>query len=453
MAARFDAAADRLLRTSDLLDYNAVYTWMAWVYLVSDLNAAGRFWSLNTDSTTNDFDFVGVTTDGTTLIARTAVGASTTTGTGTNLSIQTWYHVALVRSATNTLDVYLNGVSDSTHTRSTTGRTAVTRMEAGAWTSGNANRTDSRIMGMKAYTTNLTAAEIANEMNTIRPQRTDNLYAWWPIFNGDRTTDYNGNARPWTEGGTLTDEDPPPVSYGASVYFFPYANTAITGDASLTFGALTTTAAGTSEIAGTSSFTFGAITTSAAGTSEVAASANFTFGAVTTTATAAADIAGASSFTFGTLTTTADGANAIAGAASFTFGSLTLTADADAEAGGVASFTFGAVTVSSAGAADVAAAASLTFGALTLTSAGSAAIVGTANFTLGAQTVIGTLQNGTSTFIDGGYEIVSEALNRSIVAAPVNHSILAVSINREIEAEPVNRSVVAAPVQRTVIAA
>lgn len=222
MAARCDAAADRLVRTSDLLDYNAVYSWMAWIYLVSDLNAAGRLWSLNTDTTTNDFDFVGVNTDGTTLIARTAVGASTTTGTGTNLSIQTWYHVALVRSATNTLDVYLNGVLDSTHTRSTTGRTAVTRMEAGAWTSSNASRTDLRVCAMKAYTTNLTAAEITAEMNTFRPQRFANLYAWWPILNGDRTTDYNGNVRPWTEGGTLTDEAPPPISFGAPNSLVPF---------------------------------------------------------------------------------------------------------------------------------------------------------------------------------------------------------------------------------------
>lgn len=214
MAVRYDAAADRLLRTSDLINYNAVYTVMGWIYLVSDLNAAGRFWSLNTNSTTNDFDFVGVNTDGTTLIARTAVGAATTTGSGSNLSIATWYHVALVRSATNMLDVYLNGTLDSNHTRSTSGRTAVTRMEAGAWTTGNANRSDARMAAMKAYSTNLTAAEIAAEMLSYAPIRTSNLYEWWPLLPGaNRPNGFSANVRHWTEGGTLTDEDGPPIPF------------------------------------------------------------------------------------------------------------------------------------------------------------------------------------------------------------------------------------------------
>lgn len=36
MAIRFDAAADRLLRTSDMLDYNAAYTFCGWFYLAGD---------------------------------------------------------------------------------------------------------------------------------------------------------------------------------------------------------------------------------------------------------------------------------------------------------------------------------------------------------------------------------------------------------------------------------
>lgn len=236
MAVRFDAVADRLLRTTDLLDYNATYTWMAWIYLVSDLNAISTFYEFNTNDTSNG-DVLRTPTDGTTLRLNVINAGAPTSADGTNLSVATWYHLAMVRESATSCKVYLNGVLDITNTRDITGRTAATRMEHGARLSTNTNRSDSRVAAIKAWSTNLTQAEIQNEIYTIRPQKTASLYGFWPCFPGatERLKDYSGNGRNWTEAGTLTDEDPPAVSWGEVVWLVSFQAPA--GPAALTVSA------------------------------------------------------------------------------------------------------------------------------------------------------------------------------------------------------------------------
>jgi hypothetical protein len=220
MAIRFDAATDRLLRTAGLPDYNAGYSWLFWVRLVSDLNALGVIASLN-DNVGNNIDALGLDTDGTTLqVAAFAAGAGQAAN-GTSLSIGTWYHVALVRANATTLYVYLNGVLNATASYSVSGRVAPSRMEMGGWNSANYDGADCRVAGEKFYTVALTQAEIQQEMFVLRPMRTENLYHWCPMLPGttERLTDYSGNGRDWTAVGTLTDEDPPPIPWGSIPYF------------------------------------------------------------------------------------------------------------------------------------------------------------------------------------------------------------------------------------------
>lgn len=219
MSVRFDAAADRLLRTTDLPDYNAPYTWMAWVYLVSDLNATSIFYSLNRNDSASDMDEVRTTASGTILQIRAAIGGSVGTNVnGTDLSLGVWYHLAMVRESATSLKLYLNGTLDITNTRDVTGRTAASRMENGARGTSNISRSDSRVAYIKAWSTNLTQAEVQAEMNVIPAVKTDNLYGEWKTPPGSgRITDSSGNGRDWTEGGTLTDEEQPAVPLAVSV--------------------------------------------------------------------------------------------------------------------------------------------------------------------------------------------------------------------------------------------
>lgn len=214
MSVRFDAATDRLSRAADLFDYNAPYAWMAWVYLVSDLNAIATLLSAN-NATGSNQDTIRTGADGTTIETRVSVASASTSAAGPSLTVGQWYHVALVRESVTSLKLYVDGVLVSTNTRDVTGRTAVLLIEHGVLLTSS-SPSDSRVDRIKAWSAALTIAEVQAEMWSIRPQRTDNLYGFWPTWTGaDRITDYSGNGRDWTASGTLTDEDPAPVSWGA----------------------------------------------------------------------------------------------------------------------------------------------------------------------------------------------------------------------------------------------
>lgn len=214
MSVRFDAAADRLLRTTDLLDYNSPYTLMFWVYLVADQNAITIPAALFRDA--GNVDDIRTLADGTTIGIRSRALGVGGTISGSVLALNTWYHLAMVRESATSLKLYVNGVLDATATQSISGRNAILRMELGAESSSNTGPMDGRVMGIKAWSVSKTAAEIANEMRTIKPKSTANLYGWWSAGIGQRSRDLSGYGRDFTEVGTLTDEaDTPEIIWGS----------------------------------------------------------------------------------------------------------------------------------------------------------------------------------------------------------------------------------------------
>lgn len=220
MAVRFNAAADRLLRTSDLLNYNSTYSWSLWIYIVSTVNP-GTVLSLNDNSTDNG-DVLRLTGTGLTLTLRVEVGAAQTSVDGSTLSTGQWYHIVVVRESVTSLNLYLNESLDITNTRNVTGRAAASRMEVGAETSGNSRRADMRVAYQKAWSNSFVLSEVANEGQAIRPlHKLESLYGFWPCLPGatERAKDYSGNGRNWTEGGTLTDEEADRLRWGGSYYF------------------------------------------------------------------------------------------------------------------------------------------------------------------------------------------------------------------------------------------
>lgn len=214
MPIRFDAAADRIVRASSPIDYNAAYTWMGWVYFTS-LSGAPVIFVPSDSFYSNNADEIYISVgSGNKLTSFIGAGAAFDFAFGTVVSTATWYHIAGVRESATSYKIYLNGVLDTTNTFDITGRTACARMESGAWSTGNNDPLDGRIAYVKMWNAALTAAEVAQEVHTIRPHRAP--WLWTPLFpgSGERVRDYSGNGRDWTEGGTLTDEDPPPVSWG-----------------------------------------------------------------------------------------------------------------------------------------------------------------------------------------------------------------------------------------------
>lgn len=226
MAVRFDAAADRLLITSGVYNFDTPYTWCGWIY-VTTMPGAGAYSNifsinLNGGASEDGFYVIGLTG----VNKRIGIGVNNgsyeeTVGT-TDISAATWYFVALVRTGVTQLLGYLGTLTttlalDVTETHTTViGRAAPSRQEVGGAYSTNIDVLDGRVHGIKFFDRALTLAELAQEQFSIQPVGAP-AWGWWPTFPGatERARDYSGNGRNFTESGTLADEQEPPISWGA----------------------------------------------------------------------------------------------------------------------------------------------------------------------------------------------------------------------------------------------
>ncbi len=223
LAIRINASADRILRTTEIPNYNAPYTIFQWVYPVAlpSNNTSDTIFSFNANSTTANYDTLAIRGLTSTQVLRVDVddGASNTTQDGsTDLSINTWYIVALVRRSATDLRVYLSvaggqfAQEGSTNTRDVSGRsTAATRMEWGARTSSNTDPMDGRLSNLIVWERALEVDELNLHRRFYAPQISDRIHAHWPLWGSTDLWDYSGNARVWTVGGALTQEDGPPI--------------------------------------------------------------------------------------------------------------------------------------------------------------------------------------------------------------------------------------------------
>lgn len=228
MSVIFDAAADRLLRTTNLPA--GAFTVSFWVYLISDLNAYSAFFYIGGDNYGGTYQYIGTNATGTALI-----NAEETAGT--NLSTGTWYYVAYAFQSgpANRAYTYLGTLTtlaaQDIQSGLNPGQPTTTRMEMGAVGTGNNDRANIRIANIKMWSSQLSLVQVQAEQFSIRPLDTTNLIGWWPCFpgSGERARDYSGLARDWTEGGTLTDGDHPPVSYGAPIDYISFVSSGGTG--------------------------------------------------------------------------------------------------------------------------------------------------------------------------------------------------------------------------------
>jgi hypothetical protein len=228
MAIRFDNATERLSRTTNVISFDANYTVMAWVYVVTHNGAGNGACVVSIDDQTDDVDefyLNGATATNLTLGIVTLQGGSAGGDVGSaTFTAGTWQHVCIVRSANNLRTGYRNGVSEVTHNLNRSGRTAPTAISIGSVL--DSDLLNGRIACIKIWTEALTVAEIQQEIGVIHPVRMANLNRWTPGFTHTDIADYSGNGYGWTAVGTLATEDGPPVSWGAAPWVVPFAATA-----------------------------------------------------------------------------------------------------------------------------------------------------------------------------------------------------------------------------------
>jgi hypothetical protein len=216
MSVRFDADGEALRRTgtANVLNFNQPYTLMAWIRPVASI--IHSIWlGLQVSNWVNS-DYYRRPNGAAYSQLSVYQGGGGTSIAGSNFKAADWNHFAMVRESDTVLKGYQDGVLDITASHSTvSGRAVSNDLSFGDFYNDANVRFDGRVMAIKAWTVALTAAQVAAELPTIRPQRLDNIWAWWPCFpgSGERIRDYSGNGRHFTEVGTLSDEDPPPVGW------------------------------------------------------------------------------------------------------------------------------------------------------------------------------------------------------------------------------------------------
>ena len=200
MAIRFDANGDYLTRTTSLPGASYPLTVSMWIWFAAAPTDEGFFtigagtWFYAYANSSSEW---GLDTP----------GMSAANG---SIAATTWYWVTLVvNDANSSVALSVDGsvvVSGSPGTSFTP-----TDLQIGE---PGASFMNGRHAHFKMWTAGLTAAELAQERYSARPRRSANLHLWSPLFKN--TKDYSGNARDWTENGTLAYEDGPPVGWGAA---------------------------------------------------------------------------------------------------------------------------------------------------------------------------------------------------------------------------------------------
>lgn len=172
-----------------------------------------------------------------------------------------WQCIAVVRNSATSAYIHkikLDGsiTSSDEVTTDMTGSAAPDVMQIGDWTRWG-EPTNAKYAYIKAWTRALSTSELQAQAFVIRVLNPTNLYGQWPTWPGTgvRNHDYSVNGYDWTENGTLTDEDPPPIAYGANVIVLPYVAEAVTTTTTTSTTSTTSTTTTTSSTTSTTTTT------------------------------------------------------------------------------------------------------------------------------------------------------------------------------------------------------
>lgn len=188
-------------------------TYMFWGYHTSTLGNGADHEILNKGAS-QLYCYVATTNANNITAGVSGVSArSTATGKWPN---STWTHIAITydSGAGTRLVIYVNGVSE------TLSGTDPTFGDGGAsglgFSMGAAlTRASFTIANLKLWTVTLTAAAVAQEMNSYLPSRTANLLIWSPFDDGTSFKDYSGNGNNGTAGGGAASAAGPPIGINA----------------------------------------------------------------------------------------------------------------------------------------------------------------------------------------------------------------------------------------------
>ena len=217
MSIVFDAAADRVVRTTSPPNYDASYSLLLWFWFSTrpGTGVYATLFSLNRDNIFGPQDaiaLIGMSGSDT----RLNVYTDNETGTdfvetigATNLATSTWHCVAYRRTANNSRIAYLGGLStalaqQNNHTTSRSGRSAPTRMDIAGFGTGNTDPFGGQIAATLVCTADISLADLEVQRQYDTQMIFSSVYGYYRMTGAADVYDWSGNGRDLTAGGTLT---------------------------------------------------------------------------------------------------------------------------------------------------------------------------------------------------------------------------------------------------------
>ena len=216
MAVRFNAAADKLVRTTDFPTADgASHSVCFWMRREGDGSANFENpWSLAPTTPPGGVPNIEITRSTSQVEAYPYESPGVTIHP--EISNDVWYFAWAIFDAAYDVTADCLAIGDAPtagHTATSAKTFTPATMELGTCSFYSQNFVGS-IAAYKHWSAVLTPTEIQQERWLYRPKRLESLHLWSPLIVNSR--DYSGNGRDWTEGGTLTWEDGPPIGWGAS---------------------------------------------------------------------------------------------------------------------------------------------------------------------------------------------------------------------------------------------
>lgn len=218
MATKFDASGDILKRTANLPAPSA-FTLCAWVRVVSVRSGQYQYFIelANGTSSAGSYLVMGYRDTGTFEIATGANYQSF----ASNPTTGTWMFVGLTSDGTTLRGYFAHAGNAFTTASMTTQSFTSAQLSIGndSWN----EYCDVEIENVLVYDAALTQAELEQQMYRALPVRMANLNIWSRLQISTDVTDFSGNGRNWTSGGTLASASGPALAWGAPVLALPYA--------------------------------------------------------------------------------------------------------------------------------------------------------------------------------------------------------------------------------------
>lgn len=226
MALNYDATGRYLSRNSDLLNYNAAYTWMTWGFSTNTGVNDGTLFTV-CNSTAALYDAVWVKTDGSSTSAFLGTDLATSTAYPVGAE-STWHHYAMIRESPTSLKLYVDGVLASTITNAMGTARSLALNYFGEYDGLGGARWVGRLGVQKSWSRALTLDEVRSERRKVLPASFTSLHGCSPHlrFEAFKTKDIL-RGRHWTENGIITEGEGPPVSWGAQSIIVPGASVSL----------------------------------------------------------------------------------------------------------------------------------------------------------------------------------------------------------------------------------